>query len=303
MHQNLKNKSVLVTGTSTGIGRYAALQLDQLGCQVFATVRNEQDAESISSESSERLIPLILDVTDSSSLDRGQEIVREKVGDKGLWGLVNNAAIAFVSPLEFAPLDDFRDLYQVNVFGALAITQKLLPLIRLARGRIVNISSTASSAVAPFHGPYSSSKLALNGLTDSLRLELRPLGVKVSLIIYGSVQTPIWDKGGNSSTQVAREYPPEALELYGENLRRLRDYFNRIGKTGMTTQQSFQPLLHALTSQNPKPHYYAGSDARFHIWLRKLFYGRFADWIMMHIVGQIDHIDQADQPEQNAPSS
>jgi NAD(P)-dependent dehydrogenase (short-subunit alcohol dehydrogenase family) len=295
MNQNLNSKSVLVTGTSTGIGRYAALQLDQLGCQVFATVRSEQDAESVKSESSERLTPLILDVTDSSSLDRGQDIIREQVGDKGLWGLVNNAAIAFVSPLEFAPMEEFRALYEVNVFGALAITQKMLPLIRQARGRIVNISSTASSVVAPFHGPYSSSKLALNGLSDSLRLELKPLGVKVSLIIYGSVQTPIWDKGGDSSTQVAREYPSEALALYGENLRRLRDYFNRIGKNGMTTQQSFQPVLHALTSERPKPCYYVGNDARFHIWLRKFFYGRIGDWITMRIVGQMDQIDQLNQ--------
>ena len=153
MNQDQEQKSVLVTGTSTGIGRCAALQLDRLGYRVFATVRKESDAASIYSEASEKLTPLILDVTDPPSLDRAQEIVNQEVGEQGLWGLVNNAAIGFVSPLEFAPMDDFRWLYEVNVFGLLTITQKFLPLIRQARGRIVNISSTASSAVAPFHGP------------------------------------------------------------------------------------------------------------------------------------------------------
>ena len=285
MDQNLQHKAVLVTGTSTGIGRYAALQLDQIGYRVFATVRKERDAESLKSEASERLIPLNLDVTDHASLDRAQEVVRGVVGEHGLWGLVNNAAVSFVAPLEFAPLDEFRQLYEVNVFGVLAITQKFLPLIHQAKGRIINISSTASSAVAPFHGPYSSAKLALNGLTDSLRLELKPLGVKVSLIIYGSVQTPIWATGGDKSTQVAQGFPPQALALYGENLRRIRDYFNRIGKTGMTIEQSFQPILHALSSEQPKIHYYVGMDARLHYMMRRLFYGPIADRIMYRTIG------------------
>lgn len=296
MKQDQSNKSVLVTGTSTGIGRCAALELDQLGYQVFATVRNKQDAESIQSEASERLIPLMLDVTEPTSLDRAHEIVNLNVADAGLWGLVNNAAIGFVSPLEFAPLDDLRWLYEVNVFGLLAITQKFLPLIRQAKGRIINISSTASSAVAPFHGPYSSSKLALNGLTDSLRLELKPLQVQVSLIVFGSVQTPIWATAGDKSTQVAQDFPPEALEIYAENLGRVRDYFNRIGKTGMTTDQAFQSILHALSAENSKTHYYVGPDARLHYWLRRLFYGRIADWIMVRTIGLNGSLDQQARP-------
>ena len=296
MKQDQSKKSVLVTGTSTGIGRCAALQLDQLGYQVFATIRNKQDAESIQSEASDRLIPLMLDVTEPTSLDRAHEIVKLNVADAGLWGLVNNAAIGFVSPLEFAPLDDLRWLYEVNVFGLLAITQKFLPLIRQAKGRIINISSTASSAVAPFHGPYSSSKLALNGLTDSLRLELKPLQVQVSLIVFGSVQTPIWATAGDKSTQVAQDFPPEALEIYGGNLGRVRDYFNRIGKTGMTTDQACQSILHALSAENSKTHYYVGPDARLHYWLRRLFYGRIADWIMVRTIGLNDSLDQQARP-------
>lgn len=285
MDHSQNKPAVLITGTSTGIGRHAALRLDQLGYQVYATVRKEQDAISLQSEASKLLTPLLVDVTDTPSLDRAYEIIQNEVGERGLWGLVNNAAVGFLSPLEFAPLDDFRKLYEVNVFGVLAITQKFLPLIRLAKGRIVNISSTASSAVAPFHGPYSSAKLALNGINDALRLELKHLGVQVCLIIYGSVQTPIWDKAGKISTQIATDFPPTASELYGENFRKLREYFNTMGKTGIKIEQSFPPILHALSASNPKPHYYVGMDAQLHYLLRRDFYGRIGDWVILRLIG------------------
>ncbi|MFL7892864.1 MAG: SDR family oxidoreductase [Anaerolineales bacterium] len=296
MDNELQNRSVLITGTSTGIGRYAALQLDKLGFHVFATIRKEEDANSITSEASHRLIPLILDVTDPSSIDKAHEILSREISEDGLWGLVNNAAVGFVSPMEFVPMDDLRWLYEVNVFGLLAVAQKFLPLIRRAKGRILNISSSATLVVAPFHGPYSSSKLALNGLTDAMRLELRPLGVHVSLIIYGSVKTPIWDTAGNKSTQVTQDFPPEALSLYGENFGRLRAYFNRIGKAGISTEQAFQPILHALTAEKPKTHYIVGPDAKQYNLVKKLFYGRIGDWITMRTIGLSDDSELQNQP-------
>lgn len=285
MDHSRNKPAVLITGTSTGIGRHAALRLDQLGYQVFATVRKEQDAVSLRAEASKSLTTLMVDVTDSSSIYQASELLQHELGERGLWGLVNNAAVGFLSPMEFAPLDDFRKLYEVNVFGVLEITQKFLPLIRLAKGRIVNISSTASSVVAPFHGPYSSAKLALNGITDALRLELKPLGVQVSLVIYGSVQTPIWDKAGEISSQIATDFPPTASELYGKNLRKLRVYFNTMGRTGIKIEQSFPPILHALSAKNPKPHYYVGMDAHLHYLLRRVFYGRIGDWIILRLIG------------------
>ena len=96
-----------------------------------------------------------------------------------------------------------RWLFEVNVFGLLGVTQAFLPLVRQARGRVVNVSSEAALAVSPFHGPYSAAKLAVNGFSDALRRELRPLGVQVSVIIAGSINTPIWDKGAELSGQVS----------------------------------------------------------------------------------------------------
>jgi NAD(P)-dependent dehydrogenase (short-subunit alcohol dehydrogenase family) len=286
MNNKRENKAILITGTSTGIGRAAALQLDRLGYKVFATVRKEEDASSISAQASERLTPLMLDVTDRASLDHAQVVVDQQVGNAGLWGLVNNAGVGFVAPMEFVPLGDLRRLYEVNFFGLLALTQKFLPLVRKAKGRIVNISSTATSTVAPFHGPYTSAKLAVNGLTDALRLELKPLGVLVSLIIFGIVKTPIWDTAGDQSDQVSSEFPPEALELYGENLRSLRNYFNRIGQAGTSTEQATQPIVHALSAKRPKTHYFFGLNAARNNVLGRLFYGRLGDWIIMRTTGQ-----------------
>lgn len=288
MKGNQPHGAMLITGTSTGIGKAAALHLDQLGYQVFATVRKEGDANSLRSQASERLTPLILDVTNHENIDRAQETVSQAVGSAGLTGLVNNAGVGFASPLEFAPLDELRWLFEVNTFGMLAVTQKFLPLLRLAHGRIVNISSTASMIVAPFHGPYSSSKLALNGLSDALRRELRPLGVHVSVIIYGSVKTPIWDKAGNVSDRIIQNYPPLAWSLYGANYRKLRDAFRKMGRTGISTEKAVRPLVHALTAPRPKTYYFVGPDALLYNFLTKLLYGRLQDWVTMRFLGLSD---------------
>lgn len=290
MERKQARGSVLITGTSTGIGKVTALYLDRLGYQVFATVRNEQDVGSLQSQASERLKPVIMDVTDENSIDQTLEVVRQTVSDTGLDGLVNNAAVAFTSPLEFVPLDDLRRLFEVNLFGQLAIIQKFLPLLRLAGGRIVNVSSTASVLVAPFHGPYSASKLALNGLSDALRLELRPLGVKVSVIVFGSVKTPIWDKGGDLSKQVVQDYPPQVWDLYGANYRKLVDFFREMGKAGITPEEAAKAIHRALTDRHPKTRYYVGWDAHQFNLYNKLLAGRLKDWMVMRRIGLSEEI-------------
>lgn len=285
MEINQQRGAVLITGTSTGIGKATALHLDQLGYQVFATVRKEHDAETLRSQCSERLTPLLLDVTDEDSITQAKGVISQAVGDAGLQGLVNNAGVAFTSPLEFVRLDELRWLFEVNFFGLLAVTQKFLPLLRQAHGRIVNVSSTASSIVAPFHGPYSASKLALNGLSDALRLELRPLGVKVSVILYGSVKTPIWDKGGDLADQVAQDYPSQAWELYGANYRGLRDYFRKMGEAGIPPEKATHAIIHALTAKHPKTRYFVGRDAHLFNIYDKLLSGRLRDWMVMRSIG------------------
>jgi NAD(P)-dependent dehydrogenase (short-subunit alcohol dehydrogenase family) len=281
MDANQEKGAVLVTGTSTGIGRTTALQLDRLGFSVFASVRNERDAQALSSEASGKLTPVLMDVTDQGSIDRAKEQVSQVVGDAGLAGLVNNAGVGFVTPLEFVPLDELRWMFEVNVFGLLAVTQAFLPLLRQGRGRIVNVSSTASLFVAPFHGPYSASKLAVNGLSDALRLELKPHGVQVSAVVCGSIQTPIWEKGDLLVDRITKSFPSQAMELYGEPYRRLRAYFSRIGKAGVPPEAAARKIIHALTASRAKNTYYVGPDANFYKIADKLLFGRLRDWVIL----------------------
>jgi NAD(P)-dependent dehydrogenase (short-subunit alcohol dehydrogenase family) len=285
MDNHQKKGAVLVTGTSTGIGRTTALYLDRLGFKVFANVRSQSDADALCAEGSDRLTPLLMDVTDQDSIERAKEQVSRTVGDGGLNGLVNNAGVGFVSPLEFLPLNELRWMFEVNVFGLLAVTQAFLPLIRQVKGRIVNISSTASIFVAPFHGPYSASKLGVNGLSNALRLELKPHGVQVSVVVCGSVNTPIWEKADHLADRVSKTFPPQAQELYGEPYHRLRDYFTRIGNGGVSTEAVSRKITHALTARRAKNTYYVGPDANFYKIADIFIHGRLRDWIVLQTTG------------------
>jgi NAD(P)-dependent dehydrogenase (short-subunit alcohol dehydrogenase family) len=277
--------AVLITGTSTGIGKATAHHLDRLGFRVFATVRNEADASAIESDSSERLKAILMDVTDGASIDAARVSIAQAVGDEGLLGLVNNAGVGFTAPLEFAPLDRLRWLFDVNLFGVLAVTQAFLPLLRQGQGRIANISSTASLTNAPFHGPYTSTKLGLNGLSNCLRLELRPYNVSVSVIICGSIKTPIWTKAGTIAERVGETIPPRALALYGDAWEKLVAYFTEIGANGQPPEAAARAIAHALTAKRPRQTYFVGPDARLYNVASKLLFGRLRDWVILRATG------------------
>jgi NAD(P)-dependent dehydrogenase (short-subunit alcohol dehydrogenase family) len=172
-------KSVLITGASTGIGRAGALRMDADGWRVFASVRREEDAEDLRQAASGRLVPLILDVTDAGQLAAAAERIGAEVGAAGLDGLVNNAGIAVMAPLETIELDDLRHQLEVNLISQVAVTQALLPQIRTARGRIVFISSIGGRMAMPFGAPYHASKYGIEAVADCLRQELRPWRIDV----------------------------------------------------------------------------------------------------------------------------
>jgi NAD(P)-dependent dehydrogenase (short-subunit alcohol dehydrogenase family) len=178
----IRQGAVVVTGASTGIGAACALRLDHLGFQVFAGVRRKEDAQALQAKASPQLMPIFLDVTDLDSITAAMHKVAITVGNSGLIGLVNNAGIAVGAPLEFIPITEFRKQLEVNVTGQLAVTQAFLPLLRLAKGRIVNMGSITGRSATPFLGAYSASKFALEALTDALRLELRPWGIWVAIL-------------------------------------------------------------------------------------------------------------------------
>jgi NAD(P)-dependent dehydrogenase (short-subunit alcohol dehydrogenase family) len=268
---------VVVTGASTGIGRACALALDARGFRVFAGVRNPEDAARLAEAGSERLMPVHLDVTDAESLAEAAESVTESLRGDGLGGLVNNAGIAVAGPLEFIPVDEFRRQLEINVVGQVAATQAFLPLLRAGRGRIVNISSASGRFANPFMGPYAASKFALEALSDSLRLELRPWGLHVVLVEPGVIDTPIWKKSLASADRLIAAMPPGAQELYGPAIEAIRRGVENL--RGIPAERVADTVVRALTAPRPRSRYVIGRDARLRVGLSYLP-TRLRDWIV-----------------------
>ena len=170
----MDEKTVLVTGASSGIGKATALYLDERGWRVFAGIRQQRDADHLRAQASATLTPLFLDVTDGAQIAAAAQMVSQTVGAKGLDGLVNNAGIFLGGPVEFMPLDNLRQLFEVNVLGTVAVTQAFMPLVRQATGRVVNIGSVNGRFAMPMVAPYAMSKFALHAMNDSLRREVAP---------------------------------------------------------------------------------------------------------------------------------
>jgi len=186
-------RGVVVTGASTGIGAAIARHLAgrRGGFRVFGTVRRAEDEAALERAG---VTAVRMDVTDAASIARAREQVERALAGAPLNGLVNNAGIPAAGPLELFPLDELRRVLEVNLIGAVAVTQAFLPLLKASRGRIVNMSSVAGRGALPFLGPYAASKFGLEAISDSLRRELLPFGVRVIVIEPGSFKTAIWSK-------------------------------------------------------------------------------------------------------------
>ncbi len=258
--------NVVVTGASTGIGLACALRLDQLGFRVLAGVRKPADAEALKKKASERLLPVLLDITDASSIASAVKAV----GDGPLAGLVNNAGIVVAGPLEMAPLELWRQQFEVNVIGQIAVTQAFLPKLRAGQGRIVNMGSIAGRSALPCAGPYSASKFALEGLTDSLRMELKHWGISVSIIEPGAIRTPIWEKSAADADRSLAGASPELLRLYQPLIDGIKAGSAEAARNSIPAEEVVKAVEHALTASRPKTRYIVGSDAKVRIALNRL---------------------------------
>jgi NAD(P)-dependent dehydrogenase (short-subunit alcohol dehydrogenase family) len=278
-------KSVLITGASTGIGRAAALRMDAEDWRVFAGVRREEDAAALREAASERLEPLMLDVTDSEQIAAAAERVGKEVGEAGLDGLVNNAGIAVLSPLETIPIDDLRRQLEVNLISQVAVTQAMLPLIRRATGRVVFISSIGGRMSLPFGGPYHASKYGIESVADCLRQELRPWGIEVALIEPGSIDTSIWERGERIADEVSDRAPAAQEELYGKTIERFRVAVKKTAARGIEPDKVARTIALALSASRPRTRYLVGLDARGQALLSRLLPDRLLDRIIARVMG------------------
>jgi NAD(P)-dependent dehydrogenase (short-subunit alcohol dehydrogenase family) len=264
-------KNVLITGTSTGLGRSAALLLAASGWRVFAGVRKSADAESIRAEAEGELVPLELDVAKADSVAAAIAAVAKATGGQ-LHGLVNNAGVYVGAPLELMKPEEIDSTFAVNVRGLLSVTRACLPMLRATGGRIINISSISGLIAMPGVSVYSASKHAVEAITDSLRVELHPFGIKVIAVEPGGIKTPIWDKGAERDAKMDDdESTAELRRLYAPLVKLLQKLNAKPGGPGaLPPEDVARVVVDALESRRPKNRYLVGKDAKAIALLRRL---------------------------------
>jgi len=278
---------VLVTGTSSGIGLATARILVGRGFVVFGGVRTEADGDRVRTELGDRFRPLVLDVTSDADVANAVTSVTDYLTNEGarLAGLVNNAGITRTGPVEFLHLDDFRAVFEVDVFGVLQVTKAFLPLLGTAPshagppGRIVNVGSVCGRLVPPFAAPYAMAKHALEALSDSLRRELVPYGIDVVLLEPAGIRTPMWDKIAD------RDESAWAGSVYEPVLRRTRSQSAGAQDDRLDPAQVAAVVVRALTARRPRTRYVVTSRFFSGWFLPRLLPDRWHDWLIARWLG------------------
>jgi NAD(P)-dependent dehydrogenase (short-subunit alcohol dehydrogenase family) len=276
-------KAVLVTGASTGIGEACVLRLDRLGHRVYAGVRSEEHAAGLRQKGSDRIVPVFLDVTDQGQVDAAAKQIAAEGGR--LAGVVNNAGVARGGPLEYLPLEIWREQLEVNVLGQVAVTKAVLPFIRAAGGRIVFIGSIGGKVATMLMGPYCASKFAIEAVGESLRSELHPWGISVSVVEPGAVKTPIWAKARQEADRLERALPEEAGTRYARHVAAIRKSIEMQDRQGVSPGQVAAAVEHALFARRPKTRYLVGTDARVQAVLVRWLPDRPREAILRRIAG------------------
>lgn len=268
-------KSVIITGASSGIGEAAIELLQGHGFRVFPTVRKEADAEKIRKVLNSPDDVCFLDVTKQDSIDQFYEDLKAKLNGDPLYALVNNAGLAVPGPMELVTPDDWRMQLEVNLVGQVALTQKMLPLLRESKGRIINISSLSGIFSTPFMSAYCASKFGLEACSDAMRIELKPFGIKTVLVEPGKIKTKIFDKAHGGIERLEAKTDPTLLKIYDRHFIGARNTVENANDVGITTETAAKVILKTLTVKNPKARYRVGWDA---------FASIFGKWLLPDFV-------------------
>ena len=272
-------KTVLITGASSGIGRYSAIHLAERGYKVIIVARNMnrleetiRNAPSIASN----MHPYKVDVSDSESLTNTANLILKEWGHIDV--LVNNAGYGLKGPLEFLEMWEIQKQFQTNVFGLMEFTKLFIPQMRRrGTGTIINISSVLGRMPLPFNGAYSASKFALEGLSENLRLELAPFGISVSIIAPGYFDTQFVA----NQTEGMRSQPPEnAYKPYQDKYLNRKNTFGRPAKADKVAET----IRKVIESKSPKLRYLVGVDAHYAMFLKTIIPDRLFNYILGKIL-------------------
>lgn len=273
------HKPVLITGASSGIGEACAVLLARKGFRVFAGARRIDKLKALEGLGEGRITAFGLDVTEAASVADAGKMIAEH--GAGLWGLVNSAGVSVTGPLEQVPVSDWRRQFETNVFGLVAMTQAVLPGMREARaGRIVNIGSVAGRLAAPFMSAYAASKHAVEGLSDSLRRELAPLGVKVSVIRPGFINTPFGEPEQDGFARYAAPGMP-----YAARVAAFKAWHAEGHPSGASPFDVADAVLKALTAARPHSRYTVPARFIGPLMARNLFPSAAVDRVFARVTG------------------
>lgn len=276
-------KSAVITGASSGIGYACVERMSNAGWTVFATVRKTSDRDRLRSE--RNVHPVIMDVQDATSISAAAVEISSQLGGRGLDGLVNVAGVGMVRPLEYASMNDVREIFEINFFGQLAAIQAFGSMLRKNRGRIVNITTVGVNLAIPLGGLLNASKSAFAKVSDTLRLELRRFGVRVIAVEPGSISTPAVDKTLGNLEEVIASLPSEAQSMYGPMIRKVGRRGYEMEKAGSSPDVVAVAVHHALSSDRPRLRYRVGKHAKLLATLPKVLPESLFDALIMKMLG------------------
>jgi NAD(P)-dependent dehydrogenase (short-subunit alcohol dehydrogenase family) len=265
-------KLIVVTGASTGIGASTARELARQGFHVLAGVRRDRDADAIRSAGVE---PVILDITKPEQVEA--LAARIASDPRALHALVNNAGISVNAPVEALPMAQWRWLFEVNLFGHVAVTQALLPALLRSKGRVINISSVGGKVAMATYGPYAGTKFALEAVSDALRREVAPLGVQVVVVEPGGVRTEMGTRGVATANDLAAQMTPEHGERYGSLIQAITSQMAEGTGSGVTADAAARVIAKAVTTRRPRTRYTIGRDAALITRLTRILSDRTLD--------------------------
>lgn len=268
-------KLIVVTGASTGIGASVARELARQGFHVLAGVRRDHDADAIRSTGIE---PVILDITKPEQVEA---LAARVAGDpRALHALVNNAGIQVNGPVEALPMAQWRWVFEVNLFGHIAVTQALLPALLRSKGRVINISSVGGKVAMATYGAYAGAKFALEAVSDSLRREVAPLGVQVVVVEPGGIRTEMAARGIATANHLAAQMTPEQDERYGNLVQAINTLMASGTASGLTADAAARVIAKAVTTRRPRTRYTIGRDAARVIRLAQMLPDRTLDRVI-----------------------
>jgi short-subunit dehydrogenase len=279
-----RSQIVLVTGATSGIGRYAALHLARAGHVVFASGRKASLLEELRAEAQREGVAVetvLLDVTDAASIDRAHAEVLSRTDGHGVDVLINNAGFGISGPMSEIDDADLRRQFETNVFGVMAVTRAFLPdMLRRGAGKVLNVSSVGGLLTLPLFGAYNATKYAIESMSDALRVELRPLGIHVVLIEPGIINTNFTQHTVDEASHYGKPGSPFAAVMARYNgLAKRSDSF------GVSPKGVARAMERAIRRRRPAARYIAPFRTRFFLGFYRLMPTRLMDAIFRGVYG------------------